>query len=197
MPRATASLAYLTLIIVVLGSIVFATFVIVPAWGTNGALRDEVRQKQAELEERRQLRENINKRERELQTYSEERSDLDIILPEEFNQANFLAALENATREARLVVETMGAPVTPTVRRGEELGLPKNIEAIDVPMKVVGTYAALREFVNQIERMPVLSHIRSVDISQGEGSNMLSIELSVRTYTQSAEDNTLTNESSS
>lgn len=186
MPRATASIAYATFILVILGGIVFTTFVTVPAVGTFNSLREEREERRVELGNQQQLREELTKRERDLQTYSQQRGDLDIMIPNEFNQANFLAAIEHAAQEARIRIQTIGNPAQPSSRRGEELGLPNNIAAIDVPVSVVGTYASFREFVDRIEQMPVLSHVHSVDISLGAG---LEIDLTIRTYTQSISNN--------
>lgn len=200
MPRATTSLSYLTLSLVILGSLVFTVFVTVPQWSGYQQARQDLERAREKREEQTQFLANIDARKKELEAYVEDVLALSVALPEDLRPADMLATLQAIAAGSGVMVFEVGEPkkVTETPVVAESQGqekpsgsaAPAALERWDMLVKVRGTYPQIRSFVRDLEHAPLLSDIQFVDViamvagGTETSGGILEAKVHVRTYVQ-------------
>jgi hypothetical protein len=215
MPRATTGLSYLTISLVVFGSLVFTVFVTVPQWSEYQDAQELLKKTQAKREERTQFLASIDARKEELATYARDALALAVAFPERLQPADTLATLQSiATGSGAVVLETADPKKvsefanTPSEDQGlstegETPTLPaarsskRALEQWDTLITVRGSYSQVRAFIRDLEQALLLSDVQSVDLqalTSKEGGvttlvDTLEGKILIRTYVQFASNN--------
>jgi hypothetical protein len=205
--RATTGLSYLTLSLVILGSLVFTVFVTIPQWTALGDARAKLKNAIARREDRREFLANVDLRKQELDQYARDVVALRVALPDRLTQADVFAQLQSIGSSTGATILSVGepkkiaAPVAQPVSDVSESpessvvtpALPapqRTLETYDTSVAVRGTYPQLRVLLQEMEKALLLSDVRSLDVSAGgelgQITGILEGKLTVRTYVQPA-----------
>lgn len=191
MPRATTGLAYLSLSLVLLGSLVFTVFVTVPQQRAYQQAKADLKTKLKERDERKQFLVSIDDRKKQLDSLSRDAVALSVTFPDEPALANSLAVLQSmavasgvqvlsASEPKKADVEPEKAAPPPELSRspaerenvekgGEETPVvpmsqkepSARLMQWDTPLKIRGTYAQVRAFVRELEKSLILADVQS------------------------------------
>ncbi len=110
MPRPTTGLAYLTLIVVVLGGLVFITFVTVPAWSTWRGEQDRLSVHREKLAEKEAFLRDIDRRAAELTQFDADVRALRVMFPEMLAPADLSAVLHAIATQNGVTIDLVSEP---------------------------------------------------------------------------------------
>lgn len=111
MARPTTGVAYLTVILTVLGSIIFSMFVTVPAWSDLKAERLRLVDSTREREEKRAFLANIDARAGELASLEHEVRAVRVMFPEAVEAAEIAAVMHSLSLRDGVTVQSVSEPL--------------------------------------------------------------------------------------
>jgi len=206
MARATTGLSYLTFGLVVLGSLIFTVFVIVPQWGAYGEMNKKYAEAMQLEVERQAFLDNLDARLQDMQKYEKETKELSLALPDKFMQSNLWVNIENMASSAGVVVDTIeeakkvtksaaavdNAKANVNIKAEAAIGNATDLklESWDTKIALKGNYSQIRTFVKNLEDSLLLSDLRDISIEQSplvdkdQPSDVLTASMVIRTYVQ-------------
>jgi Tfp pilus assembly protein PilO len=196
MARATTGLSYLTLGLVILGSLIFTVFVIVPQWGAYRETNKKYAEAMQLEVERQAFLDNLDTRLQDMQKYDKEAKELSLALPDRFMQSNIWVNIENMASSAGVTIDTIdeAKKVAKTVATGADAAavdvVDSKLESWDTGISVKGNYSQIRAFVKNLEDSLLLSDLRDITVKQSpsadknQPSDTLAVTMVVRTYVQ-------------
>ncbi|MDO8512704.1 MAG: hypothetical protein Q7S57_05500 [bacterium] len=214
MARATTGLSYLTFGVVVLGSLVFGVFVLIPQFGQYNSANAQLAQALTQEQNNQAFLDNLDLRTEELKKYSADAKALSVVLPDRFMQSSFWVNINDLAIKAGVVVNTISdskkeavpqsntnQPVvtaksvlasdgTPVVQENIVSSPTSRLEKWVTSIQVKGNYSQIRAFIKNLESSLILSDLKELKLSPGASSDkstvvdMLSADMTIRTYVQ-------------
>lgn len=196
MPRPTTGAAYLTLILTILGGVIFIVFVAIPAYST---WRNEQLRLEANIERRTEKQtflENIDARTAELTKLDRDVRTLQVMFPDTIANAEIAALLHGLVVRNGVAVSQVTKLVPRKVDRsagsggqaavGGEGEQASESTPYEFGVTVRGSYAQVRAFLNDLERslrffdVPVLALTKQQQ--EGEGTRTVAAQITLWTY---------------
>ena len=214
MARATTGLSYLTFGLVVLGSLVFGVFVLIPQFGQYNNANAQLAQALIQETNNKTFLDNLDQRAEELEKYSSDAKALSVILPDRFMQSSFWVNINDLATKAGVVVDSIGESKKETPSQSssaQEVVTAKSVLATDgapiaqegiasspvsklekwiTTVQVKGNYSQIRAFIVNLENSLILSDLKELKLTPMSSAekntvvDMLSAEMTIRTYVQ-------------
>jgi len=214
MARATTGLSYLTFGVVVLGSLVFGVFVLVPQFGQYKDANAQLAQALTQETNNKAFLDNLDRRTEELKKYSSDAKALGVLLPDKFMQSSFWVNINDLATKAGVVLDSISeskkeiasqSDSTPSVVMAKSVlandGTPivqesvassptARLEKWVTNVQVKGNYSQIRTFIKNLENSLILSDLKDLKLSPVASSekntvvDMLSADMTIRTYVQ-------------
>jgi len=183
MPRLTLIIICFFLILLI------GFFLIWPKYQDLGDLKLEIEGKETELQYLEEYFSKLNQLSQELKKYEVQLSKIDFALPSDSSLAllSLINFLQKASSQNGLVFKEFSSfsiilPKPPTGTPGPvEPEPPSNIKEIRLNFEVAGSYSALKNFLNTLEKSAKLIEIENISFSFGE-EEIFSFSLRIKTH---------------
>lgn len=182
-PATKRLLSVLVSLALLIGAIVFFSSAVIPAYKDIQQLRGEKKSLEAVVGEEEQLVATAGRLLSESRNAAELRQSLSAVLPREeavpgmINQVQGIAAATGVTVEG-INIETLPLDYSTVSSSVEPVG------SFKVTVRLVGSYEALKTYVQSLETNVRIIDVDSVAISGGGARTPLKVDLVLRTYYQ-------------
>lgn len=184
--------AYLLLSGAVIVAIAVVFLLVRPMLSEIDAAQAAIEKQQAELTEREQFLQTIDRKIAALSTQQEHEARLQVVLPAEPTIEDVLRILHEAAASSGLVIngatnvsDAAQSRLNSSQARGEITGVPADVQVLGFSLQVTTGYQQLRAFLKALERSPRLIDVSLVTLQQtGQTPDVLDGQLQVTFYMQ-------------
>ncbi|MDP3991240.1 MAG: type 4a pilus biogenesis protein PilO [Candidatus Nealsonbacteria bacterium] len=171
------------LIIIISCFLLTAVFSLVLAWPKYQSfqgLRDDIKEKQADLESKEQYFSQIKEISRQLEEYQDELTKVSSALPKKPSLPSLFNFFQTSASESGLILKNINLGGVKTPKKQEN-----SLKEISLGLELLGSYKSFKSFLETIEgssRMIEIENLSLAPPTETQESNSFSLEIKTYSY---------------